>query len=762
MVQKTNKNKNLNKSNKTKKNRQTIKKYHSDVSKHLNIPKNIKLTENIRNLPKNLTNKEQDIICAEYINYEPFENKLYKNNKFLSSEKFKLEKLMVDELKKFSTLKNILPENDFYSYINERWLKAAELEPDQKYIVQIDNFRLTQDKVYQELIDIVEYYIQNVKTERSKQLKDYYDSFVKLNTNQQSKDYVDKIMKDIDELRKDKANLWKLLGMINKNEIISWGCPLSWSINPDDKDPKKFRCYITSPQLSLIDLNVYFDDGTDIQYKKIYKNEFYKYADKLFTFAFGKNHSFNVKNILECETKLLIAMGCYGIKEDKTYPDYNRVTIDEAKNIYNLDWKQLSQEIGFKQTPKFFIAPNLNYLKCVTKILLNEWDSDEWRTYWIYIYIRQIYRWNNLHRKELWKFNGEFLRGQESDVFDKLYPVFVLGYAFNTLLTNEYIDKYEDTENVNYVKAMCEDLRSVFTRIIKRNNWLQNTTKKYALDKLHKIKLEVGSPKILREDPVLEYDPEDAWGNLIKISRWRLEQAVELDGKDVIDIPLIDWSQTPPKFISTQAYVVNASYTPSKNGIYIPLGYIQKPFVDLSERGIEYNLAHIGFTLAHEMSHALDDWGSKFDASGKLHDWWSEKDKKKFKEIQRDVIKQYEVFAKRDGIIFDAKPTIGENLADISGFAICLEYLRDFQFRNKDILPIKTISLEAFFIYFAFQMRQKVGKKALIAQLKTNPHPLDKYRTNVPLSRSKVFRALFNVVKGDGMWWHSTNKVWQG
>ena len=81
---------------------------------------------------------------------------------------------------------------------------------------------------------------------------------------------------------------------------------------------------------------------------------------------------------------------------------------------------------------------------------------------------------------------------------------------------------------------------------------------------------------------------------------------------------------------------MNASYTPSKNAIYIPLGYIQKPFIDLEERGIEYNLAHVGFTLSHEMSHALDDWGSQYDYKGVLNNWWTPKDKAMFKSIQKN------------------------------------------------------------------------------------------------------------------------------
>jgi putative endopeptidase len=265
---------------------------------------------------------------------------------------------------------------------------------------------------------------------------------------------------------------------------------------------------------------------------------------------------------------------------------------------------------------------------------------------------------------------------------------------------------------------------------------------------------------VLRDDPLLDYNADDPWANIEKISFWRHKEATKLVGKPIIDIPVIDWAQIPAKFVGTQAYIVNASYTPTENAIYIPLGYIQKPFVDLDERGLEYNLSRIGFTIAHEMSHALDDWGSKYDEFGKLNNWWSEKDQKAFEKIQEGVIKQYEAFAAYDGVTFNAAPTVGEDLADISGLAICQEYLRDFQLKNQDILPIQGISFRAFFVFFAVQSRQKISKKAILAQLKTNPHPLDKYRCNVPLSRSRVFRAIFDVKKGDKMWWPQINTVW--
>jgi predicted metalloendopeptidase len=123
------------------------------------------------------------------------------------------------------------------------------------------------------------------------------------------------------------------------------------------------------------------------------------------------------------------------------------------------------------------------------------------------------------------------------------------------------------------------------------------------------------------------------------------------------------------------------------------------------------------------------------------------------------VTKQYEEFAARDGIKFDASIGVGENLADISGFALIEQYLMDNQLINEEITLIKKINLMKFYINIAIQGRQKLSPKAIKAQLKMNPHPLDKYRTNVPLSRLEIFRNIYNVKKGDGMSWPDMRTV---
>ena len=710
---------------------------------------------------KNITKKNvlsPNVLKLCPIGLKPFEeefSKTFSKSELKKSSSLQRKTLVKELLTKFAP-NSIKPENDFYSYINYDWLQNVTLEERQKYIVQIDDFRLAQDKVYRELNDIILDYIKSHDNTLAKNLKNFYNSVIKMNSISDSKKLSKEAVQTIDKFVQEN-NMWNLLAFINSDEMIAYKAPFVWSVSQDDKDPTVFRCYINAHEFALIDLSIYYDDGTDISYKKKYRERFKKNCKKLFDTCLGTGHGFDTDSIFDVEVEIFNVLGCADVT--KTEKEYNKVTADEALTKYGFDWKELSKGLGFKTTPSFFITSSLNYLKCGSDLMKKNWTTPKWRSYWVWILLNRIARVTKYWETIAYKFYGDYERGQERiNDSDAVSASLYMSIPFNTFLTNQYMEKYSNPEVTKYAETICNDLKLVFKRILMRNTWLQPKTKRYALNKLDKFSFIIGKPENLREDPDLHYG-DNLYDNMTKIHKWRHQKFVDLVGQPYIDIPMMDWSQYPVKMTGTQAYIVNASYTPSKNCIYINQGYLQKPFINL-ELNIEYNLAHIGFTLGHEMSHGFDDMGSKYNADGVLYDWWTPIDKKKFKQIQNDVIKQYEEYAARDGIKFDASIGIGEDLADISGMAICDEYLQDFQKHNKYIVPVRYLSFQNFHVLFAFQQKQLVSKKALQAQLKTNPHPLDKYRCNVPLSRSQIFRALYNVTKKDDMWWHNTDTVW--
>ena len=713
------------------------------------------------NFKDKITDKKDKKTLKCIPSFKPFEKEFQKSlgNKFDASHSVQTELIKIFKTPYAPSGYN--PKSDFYSYINYSWLdkqdKIAKTEK-KKFYSQIDSFRVVQEKVYYELIDIVKQYIKNNNTTTSKEIRDVYESLLHCDSTLIRKNMINTI-NEIDDIIANK-DILDLLVYFNKNEIVSWQAPLVWSMEPDEKDSKIYRCRISAPQLTLYDYELYIEDTEEdqntIKYKKLFKKRFLQFINKLFDSALGKNHGLKAEDVWDIEYRMLDAMGCSKVKKESS-EFYNKVYANDSLK-YGLDWNVFSKKLGFKTPPKFYLSTSLNYETCIMEELQKNWKSKEWKTYYYFVFLKQMMRFDKNLRLDYFDFFGKFVSGQQEPFPQDIFPIFGLSLCFNTFLTTEYELRNKKPEIVSYVKSMGADLLEVFKRILKRNTWLSPKTKGYALLKLEKINLVIARPSVLRPDPIFDYDKRDTWYNMLTITEWRFNQSIHLEGKKVIDIPIIDWRAF--KLVGTQAYVVNAYYTPVQNSIYVPLAYLQKPFIDLEERGIEYNLCHIGYTLGHEMSHCLDDMGSKYDFEGNLKNWWTDRDRKIFNRKVKDVIAQYEKFASYDGIKMDASLSTGENLADISGLAICTEYLRDFQLKNEDINPISFVSFEAFFIYIAVANRQKIYNEAIKSQLKINPHPMDKYRTNCPLTRLKVFQSVYNIKKGDKMYWANTDTIW--
>lgn len=744
--------------NKTKKHKtNNIEKYNFKSNKNKTRIK----YKTVKYKQQSFTPLDDKIVVDVNVNLKPFEkeHELNLSNRQLIMTNDQVKSYFIKQLLAPFSPSSIKPTTNFYNYINYLWLKNTKLDEKQKYIIQIDNFRLVQDKVYTQLYDIILDYIKHNNNKLSKNLSNYYKTVVNYNSIESARKYAKDYTIFVDDLRKDKKNLWKLLANVNHHEIIGTFAPFYWTINPDEKNSGVFECYLEPHSFDILDYSVYIDDGTNVKYKERYRRELKKTYKKIFHFILGPNN-IDIDSIYNTEIKMLNAFACNSQSSD--FNSYNKIHKDEALSKYGFNWTEFCKEFGFTKVPEYFICKNLNYLKCCTELLLNEWNSEEWRAYWLLIIYRKIIRITKASRHIFFDFFGKFQRGETAALYKNINisSIIFLSYPFNSFLTREYVKKYYDPKKIDFIRVLAEELRLVFIRIIKRNTWLSKKTQNYAIKKLKSIKFILSQPSEILQDPDLDYCSDDLYKNMNIVSEWRHNLFIQLVGKRVIDYPVIDWTQYPAKLTGNQSYVVNASYTPFLNSIYIPLGYIQEPFIDLNERGIEYNLANIGFTIAHELSHSLDEFGSKYNIEGNLDNWWTEHDTKYYKNIQDDIVNQYEEFARKDGIKFNASLSIGEDIADISGLAICEEYLRDYQENNNMLTPNRAHSFHQFYTYYCIQMRQIIPKKALMAQLNTNPHPLDVYRCNVPLSRSQVFRALYNVKQGDGMWWHNTNTIW--
>lgn len=702
---------------------------------------------------KKYNNKTRKISYRTFIKFEKEysknipERKLKISNEKINDEYIKLLK------KEFHIPKDINPQNNFYGYINYNWLNKTKFNNKFKYITEVDNVRIIQTNVFEQIYNLLNNYIKKNNTTESINLKNFFDSAYKLNSISDSLKNINEYIQYLDELRKDKKNIWKLLAYINKIDMIKIKCPFVWSIVPNPHNSTKFISKI-SPFI-FESLVIYGIKNTSDYRKQLTKNKFNEHVKKLLG-SFDEKLSDNSQNVISIALEISDALFCERENEKKN----TIIGSDEALKNYNFNWDEFAKELGFTEVPKYFVCENISYLKCGTKLLLDNWDSERWRSFWIWLYVRGLARFTKNADVIFYEYYGKTLKGQMEIRPKKIRCAEYTSVVFNKLVNNLYLDKYVDPIKVDFVENLAEDLKIVFKRIIARNDWMVKKTKDKALEKIDALKFLLVKPEYFSDDPpaTIEYKNNELLNNLLKYTYWRTNYLISLVGKNIEPYPSVSWSSYPLKFTSYQTFIVNASYIPTTNTIYIPAAYIQKPFVDLNNRSLGYNLATIGFTIAHELSHSLDSIGQKYDKNGNADDWWTLEDKKVYARIENSILEQYEKWANRDGLKYNAKISINEDVADICGLAICDEFFRDYARNVADSVHAEVAYFKLFFIHFAVNMRQKLVNTE--SELIINPHPPDKYRCNIPLSRSIIFKTIYNIKKGDKMWWPSNNQVW--
>jgi len=203
-----------------------------------------------------------------------------------------------------------------------------------------------------------------------------------------------------------------------------------------------------------------------------------------------------------------------------------------------------------------------------------------------------------------------------------------------------------------------------------------------------------------------------------------------------------EWGMTPP--------TVNAYYSPLMNEIAFPAGILQSPFFDLTADDAA-NYGAIGVVIGHEMGHGFDDQGSKFDAEGNLKNWWTPEDRQKFDARAACVIDQFNTLDVGDGLRHNGKLVVGEALGDLGGITLAYKaYKRSLGGKPGPILDGFTAG-QRFFLAFARVWARSHRPEDLQLRLKTDPHPIAKYRTIGTLQNSPEFQQAFSCKLGDPM-----------
>ncbi|WP_267222572.1 M13 family metallopeptidase [Dyella silvae] len=321
--------------------------------------------------------------------------------------------------------------------------------------------------------------------------------------------------------------------------------------------------------------------------------------------------------------------------------------------------------------------------------------------------------------------------------------------ALGMILGRIYVKDYFSEASKQRYNAMVEAVRTAYSERIDKLDWMSDTTKTKAHEKLAAITKKVGYPDKWKDYSALTIGRESFAQNMMNAQRWTFNDMVSKFGKPV---DRNEWEMTP------QTY--NAYYNPSNNEIVLPAAqFIIPGFSDAEiDDAVVYGYVAAS-TIGHEITHGFDDEGRQFDAKGNLKDWWTKQDAERFQQRANVMVKQFNGYEPLPGLHINGEASLGENIADFGGIMIGLDaFKKTEQYRKGEKIAGYT-PMQRFFLGYALSWLSQEREARLRTALLADVHAPAKWRVIGPLSNVPEFYEAFGVKEGQPMWRPESQRV---
>lgn len=314
-------------------------------------------------------------------------------------------------------------------------------------------------------------------------------------------------------------------------------------------------------------------------------------------------------------------------------------------------------------------------------------------------------------------------------------------------LAQLYVKKYFPEAARKRIAALVDNLKTAFEARINKLDWMSDSTKTKAKEKLYAFNQKIGYPDKWRDYSTVAVRRDDYFGNRLAATKNEYDYNLAKVGQRV---DRAEWHTTPP--------TVTAYNNPPLNEIVFPAGILQSPYFDVNADDA-LNYGGIGMVIGHEITHSFDDQGAQYDKDGNVTNWWTKADYAKFKARTQQVINQYNSFTVLDSVHVKGALTVGENTADIAGVAIAYDAFKLTE-QGKSMTKLDGFTPDQrFFISIARIWRVKTRDAFMGMYVNTNPHSPAKWRVNGPLMNFTPFYNAFGVQPGDKMYKPETDRI---
>jgi len=625
--------------------------------------------------------------------------------------------------------RSVKPGDNFFRYVNGRWYDTARIADDQSGVGSYSFMNIPQKLLLQKILDSVSK-AKNTMGSVEQKVGDFYASGMDMATiNRLGYQPIKQTLVRVDAINSTPS----LMKFIAAELKTGNGSVISFGISPDNKNSGINMAHVYQTGIGLPEKAYYFNtDSSTLRIQQAYK----KYVRTLFQLT-GSDVATATKNAAICYTieKQIAASHKSNVELRDINANFNKVAVVSInKTQPNIGWLTLLAGVG-ATTDSIDMAQPAYYDKL--NQLLKSIPLHEWK---IYLKANTLENYANVLSQPFvdasFQFNKE-LSGQAVQKTRRQIMTENVDAYLGQALGQLYVKRYFNEDAKKRVLALVNNLQKAFEHRIDQLDWMSDSTKQKAKEKLYAITKKLGYPDKWRDYDKVTISRTQYFQNIRSLNFNDYEFNLAQLNKPV---DRTQWGTTPS--------TVTAYYNPPFNEVVFPAGILQYPYFDFSADDA-INYGGIGMVIGHEMTHAFDDQGAQFDKDGNVKNWWTKEDYKKFRAKTKQLADLYSSFTVLDTVHIKGQLTLGENTADNGGIAIAYDAFKMTP-EGKDTTKIDGFTPDQrFFLSIARIWRVKTRDAFLRTYVNTNPHSPAMWRVNGPLMNFEPFYRAFNVQPGD-------------
>jgi len=634
-------------------------------------------------------------------------------------------------VKGFSSL--LKPGDDFFRYVNDRWLRETEIPADRS---NYGNFMILSDRAQEQARELIQETSQNqdnIPGSNAQKVGDFFSSYMDIERRDKlGSTPIQFLLEKVRGLN-DKNQIGALMAELDREGV---SLPLAFYAEPDARSSSEYAIYLTQSGITLPDRDYYLvDNARNLELRE----KFRSYVTQLLKGVGYIEAAEADSQVYKVEAELAKHQWT-NVQNRNPVKTYNKADGESLKHMFKtFPWRDFSQACGLSEAP-FVIVQQPGFFEGLDQ-MFGQITLQEWKSYLAFNIADSFAPYLSEPIERMYfEFHDHAISG-----IDEQLPRWKRGVQLTNRVLGEvvgqiYVARHFAPLAKTRMAELVQNLRKAFAQRISRLDWMTPQTKQKALEKLGKFDAKIGYPDKWKDYSLLLIDEHDLVGNMRQYASWETQRNLDKIGTPV---DRTEWGMTPQ--------TVNAYYDPTRNEIVFPAAILQPPFFN-TEADDAVNYGGIGSVIGHELSHGFDDSGSQYDGDGNLSNWWTDEDREEFDKRASLLVEQYHNYKPFEDASVNGKLTLGENIGDLGGINIAHSaYEMSLEGKPAPILDGLTGD-QRFFLGFGQIWARKYRDSELRRRLLVDPHSPSNYRVNGILRHIDAFHDAFNVEAGQEMY----------